>query len=162
MQFIGGLALLWIAVKLLAGDKEEVKCEGASNFWGAIRVIIVADAIMSLDNVLAVAGIAQGNIPLLLFGLALSIPLVVFGSQMFLKVMDRFPVMIYAGSAILGCTAGEMVASDSILGVYFHSYALFIKVVFTAGVLGMGYWLKSRHTEQPVAEPVAETQRVSI
>lgn len=152
MQFAGGLALLWIAVKLLAGEKEETKCKEASSFWEAIRIIMIADAIMSLDNVLAVAGIAHGNIPLLLFGLGLSIPLVVFGSQFFLKLMDRFPVLVYGGAAILGWTSAEMVASDAKMGVFLHEYALILKVVFTAGVIGVGYWLKSRHVAE--AQPV--------
>jgi YjbE family integral membrane protein len=158
MQFFGGIALLWIAVKLLAGEKEdEANVKQASSFWEAIRVIMIADAIMSLDNVLAVAGIAQGNIPLLLFGLGLSIPLVVFGSQFFLKLMDRFPVLIYVGAAILGWTAGEMVASDGSLGVFLHEYTLIIKVAFTVGVIGLGQWLKSRQA----AVPADETEKAS-
>lgn len=156
MQFFGGLALLWIAVKLLVGEKEEAKCKEASSFWEAIRIIIIADAIMSLDNVLAVAGIAHGNIPLLLFGLGMSIPLVVFGSQFFLKLMDRFPILVYLGAAILGATSAEMIAGDAIVGAYLHSYELILKIAFTFGVLAIGYWLKSRHAshEHEEVQPV--------
>lgn len=156
VQFFGGLALLWIAIKLLAGEKEETKCKEASSFWEAIRIIIIADAIMSLDNVLAVAGIAHGNIPLLLFGLGMSIPLVVFGSQFFLKLMDRFPILVYLGAAILGTTSAEMVASDAIIGTYLHSYELILKIAFTIGVIGIGYWLKSRHAHEEVRPVITE------
>ncbi|MDU4962514.1 MAG: TerC family protein [Sporomusaceae bacterium] len=159
MQFFGGVALLWIAIKLLAGEKEDTsKVKEASGFWEAIRIIMIADAIMSLDNVLAVAGIAQGNIPLLLFGLGLSIPLVVFGSQFFIKLMDRFPALIYAGAAILGWTAGAMVAGDGSLGVYLHDYTLAIKISLTVGVIGIGHWLKSRHA----VPSAAEAEKVSV
>lgn len=152
MQFLGGIALLYIAIKLLVGDKEETECKAASCFWEAIKIIIIADAIMSLDNVLAIAGIARGHIPLLLFGLALSIPLVVFGSQFFLKLMDKFPLLIYAGAAILGWTAGDMVVADAKIGVYFQGYAFVIKTVLALGVLAVGYWLKSRQTVAEKAE----------
>jgi YjbE family integral membrane protein len=90
LQFAGGLALLYIAVKLIADDKGEVKCKEAACLSEAIKIILVADVIMSLDNVLAIAGVAGGNWALLTFGLALSIPLVIFGSQLILKLMDRF------------------------------------------------------------------------
>jgi YjbE family integral membrane protein len=144
LQFAGGLALLYIAVKLIADDKGDVKCHEASCLSEAIKVILFADVIMSLDNVLAIAGVANGNWMLLGLGLAMSIPLVVFGSQLILNLMDRFPIIIYAGAAILGWTAAKMVIGDAAIGVMLTAYALPIEVALTAGVVAAGYWLKMR------------------
>ena len=144
LQFAGGLALIWIAVKLIADDKGDVKCHEAACLSEAIKVILFADVIMSLDNVLAIAGVANGNWMLLGLGLAMSIPLVVFGSQLILNLMDRFPIIIYAGAAILGWTAAKMVIADSAIGSMLAAYALPIEVVLTVGVVAMGYWLKMR------------------
>ncbi len=144
LQFAGGLALLYIAVKLIADDKGDVKCHEASCLSEAIKVILFADVIMSLDNVLAIAGVANGNWMLLGIGLAMSIPLVVFGSQLILNLMDRFPIIIYAGAAILGWTAAKMVIGDAAIGVMLTAYALPIEVALTAGVVAAGYWLKAR------------------
>lgn len=144
LQFIGGLALLWIAVKLIADDKGDMKCQEATCLTEAIKVILVADVIMSLDNVLAIAGVAGGNWMLLLFGLAMSIPLVVFGSQLILNLMDRYPVIIYIGAAVLGWTAAKMVVGDAALGQMLAAYSLIIEIVLTAGVVGVGYLLKRR------------------
>lgn len=153
LQFAGGLALLYIAVKLIADDKGEVKCQEASCLSEAIKVILVADVIMSLDNVLAIAGVAGGNWVLLGFGLAMSIPLVVFGSQLILKLMDRFPVIIYIGAAILGWTAAKMVVGDAAVGALLASYALVIEVVLTVGVVAAGYWFKTRRGAEPAEQP---------
>ncbi len=152
LQFVGGLALLYIAVKLIADDRGEVKCQEASCLSEAIKVILVADVIMSLDNVLAIAGVAAGNWLLLGLGLAMSIPLVVFGSQLILTLMDRFPVIIYIGAAVLGWTAAKMVIGDAAVGAALASFALIIEVAMTAGVVAAGYWLKSRRTVEPVGE----------
>lgn len=153
LQFAGGLALLYIAVKLIADDKGEVKCQEASCLSEAIKVILVADVIMSLDNVLAIAGVAAGNWLLLGLGLAMSIPLVVFGSQLILTLMDRFPVIIYIGAAVLGWTAAKMVIGDAAVGAALASFALVIEVAMTAGVVAAGYWLKSRRTVEPAEQP---------
>ncbi|MDT8899917.1 TerC family protein [Anaeroselena agilis] len=142
LQFAGGLALLYIAVKLIADDKGEVKCHEAACLSEAIKVILFADVIMSLDNVLAIAGVANGNWMLLGIGLAMSIPLVVFGSQLILSLMDRFPIIIYAGAAVLGWTAAKMVIGDAAIGAMLTAYALAIEVVLTVGVVAAGYWLK--------------------
>jgi len=144
LQFAGGLALLYIAVKLIADDKGEVKCKEAACLSEAIKIILVADVIMSLDNVLAIAGVAGGNWALLTFGLALSIPLVIFGSQLILKLMDRFPVIVYIGAAILGWTAAKMIVADAAIGAMLSSFALLIEIALTAGVVAVGYWLKNR------------------
>jgi YjbE family integral membrane protein len=144
LQFAGGLALLYIAVKLIADDKGEVKCHEASCLSEAIKIILVADVIMSLDNVLAIAGVAGGSWMLLGIGLAMSIPLVVFGSQLILRLMDRFPAIIYIGAAILGWTAAKMVAGDAAVGPLLASFALIIEIAMTAGVVAAGYWLKTR------------------
>jgi len=113
LKLVGGLALLWIGAKLMS-DEEEQHDHAAEpiGIGAAVRTILVADLVMSLDNVLAVAAAAQGNTVLLVVGLAVSIPLIVFGSTLILKVMDRFPVVIVAGAALLGWLASEMMLTD--------------------------------------------------
>lgn len=144
VQFAGGLALVYIAVNLLGDDHKEVACEEASSFWEAIKIIIFADLIMSLDNVLAIAGVADGHLGLLIFGLALSIPLVVFGSQLLMRLMDKYPIIIYLGAGILGWTAAKMMVADAVLGVWFKPYALALELIVTVAVLAIGYWRKSQ------------------
>ncbi|SMC82577.1 TerC family protein [Sporomusa malonica] len=142
VQFLGGVALVYIAVNLLGDEHKEVSCEGANSFRGAIKTIIFADLIMSLDNVLAIAGVADGHIGLLIFGLALSVPLVVFGSQLLMKLMDKYPIIIYIGAAILAWTAAKMMVADAVLGVWFKPYALLLEAGVTLFVLAFGYWRK--------------------
>lgn len=115
LKVIGGLLLLYIGVSLLLEDEDEEdggQSDGNGSMLAAIRTILVADLVMSLDNVLAVAAAAKGNVPLLVIGLGISIPLIIFGSTLLLKVMQRFPIIIMAGAALLGYLAGEMVLTD--------------------------------------------------
>ena len=116
LQIVGGCLLLWIGFQLLSGDDES---EGESKTYGslmaAVRTILIADLVMSLDNVIAVAAAAHGNVILLVLGLAISIPLVIFGSTLMIKLMDRFPVIIVLGAALIGWVGGETIASDAIL-----------------------------------------------
>jgi YjbE family integral membrane protein len=113
LKIVGAIALLWIGVKLLLPqDDGEHEIEGSANLWGAVRTVIVADFVMSLDNVIGVAGAAKGNLLLLIFGLVVSIPLVVAGSRIILKLIERFPVVVTFGGALLGWIAGELVATD--------------------------------------------------
>lgn len=119
LHVAGGLILIWIAYRLLRpvpsggqNQKEKKEINAASSLFGAIRTIIIADAMMGLDNVLAVAGAAQGDPLLVIFGLIVSIALLMFGSALILKLMDRFPWIIYLGSAILAFTAGRMLFSE--------------------------------------------------
>ena len=114
LKLIGGLLLLWIAIKLLLpeeGDGEGIK--PADHLWGAVKTIIVADLVMSLDNVIGVAGAAHGNLILLLFGLLVSIPLIVWSSQMIMHAMERWPAIVLIGAALLGYVAGEMMLTDN-------------------------------------------------
>ena len=118
LKIVGALLLLYIGISLLAEDDEgEDGLGGAGNgsLLNAVRTILVADLVMSLDNVLAVAAAAKGNVPLLVIGLAVSIPLIIFGSTLLLKVMERFPVIVTAGAALLGWLAGEMLLTDPAL-----------------------------------------------
>ncbi|WP_028401845.1 TerC family protein [Ectobacillus panaciterrae] len=115
LNFIGGLLLLWIAIKLLKGEDEgDVKAN--SNLIGAIKTIIIADLVMSLDNVVAVAGAANGNILLIILGLVFSIPLIIWGSQILMKIMEKSPIIIIIGAGLLGYTAGEMILKDKAVG----------------------------------------------
>ena len=113
LQIIGGLLLLWIGTQLLGGEDED-EGEGGekSGLWVAIRTILIADLVMSLDNVIAVAAAAKGNMVLLILGLAISIPLVIFGSKLMIKLMDRFPVIVTLGAALIGWVGGETIVSD--------------------------------------------------
>lgn len=126
LQVLGGLLLIWIAVKLVKGEGDEEKLNGGTSMLGAIKTIIVADLIMSLDNVVAIAGAAEGNLLLIVIGLAISIPLIIWGSQFLMKLMNRFPLIIWFGAGLLGYTAGEMTLADKAVGA-------FIESVFPAG-----------------------------
>jgi YjbE family integral membrane protein len=140
VTFAGGLLLVYIAIKLLIGDDENPHSEGGSSFISAVKTIITADAIMSLDNVLAIAGAVEGNIAGIIIGVIVSIPLVVFGSQLILKAMEKYPIISYAGAGILAWTAGEMIVGEPKLEyVLTRELQLLIPTVITMLVIGLGF-----------------------
>lgn len=168
LMLVGGLGLLWIAYKLLAdqGDKEH---DGpmASTFWGAMKTIVVADALMGVDNVLGVAGAAHGSFGLVVIGLLVSIPIVVFGSTMVLKLVERFPLIINIGAGVLAFTAAKMIVSEPLLDTIYggpaalpaagplHTTAQWATYALAiAGVLGAGWWVtrRSRQAAQATAD----------
>ena len=113
LQIIGGLLLLWIGSQLLGGEDEEEGESGENaGLWTAVRTILIADLVMSLDNVIAVAAAAKGSMVLLVLGLGISIPLVVFGSKVMIKLMDRFPIIVTLGAALIGWVGGETIVGD--------------------------------------------------
>lgn len=112
LKIIGSLLLLWIAITLLIDENDSDKLKSGDSMIDAIKTIIIADLIMSLDNVVAVAGSANGNILLIILGLSISIPLIIWGSQMLMLLMRRYPIIVTIGAALLGYTAGEMLMSD--------------------------------------------------
>ncbi len=148
LQIAGGLLLLYIGVQLLG---EEEDGEGESKEYGsmfaAVRTILIADLVMSLDNVIAVAAAAQGNTTLLILGLAISIPLVIFGSTLMIKLMERFPIIVMLGAALIGWVGGETIAGDVVLHdvvmatPWLHYAAAAVGAVF---VVLFGRWLQSR------------------
>ena len=143
LRFIGGLALVWIAWKLLVPkqDTGEVHAKPADSFWAAMKTIVIADAIMGLDNVLAVAGAAKGSFLLVVLGLLISVPIVVWGSTLILKWVDRFPVIVYIGAGVLAWTAAQMMLHEPLLAPYVDNlvrgvtYALVIGGVLLSGYL---------------------------
>src|SRR3954463_5938954 len=113
LKLVGGLALLVIAAKLLVPEEEdEDGVQSASHLWAAIQIVVVADIVMSLDNVIAVAAAANGSVPLLVLGLAISIPLIVAGAALIMALLTRLPVLVWLGAALLGWVAGEVIATD--------------------------------------------------
>jgi len=144
LQFLGGLLLVWIALQLLVeGDEEQAPQKAHEGLAAAVKTILVADVVMSLDNTLAIAAVAKGNWTLLVLGLALSVPLIVLGSTVIMRVMDRFPVVVYAGAGLIAWTAGEMVLSDGAIQPYLPlvlQHSLLLPAVLTVGVLGYGRW----------------------
>ncbi len=132
LKLAGAALLVWIGVKLLAPDDEDDhgNIEGSDRLWGAVKTVIVADLVMSVDNVIAIAGAAQGageshQMPLVVFGLLISIPIIVWGSQLVIKLMDRFPMIITLGGMLLGWIAGTMAVSDpGVVGYLPHTPAV--------------------------------------
>jgi YjbE family integral membrane protein len=112
IKLLGGLLLLWIAVKLARDERGKKPVTEQTSIWGAVRVIVIADAVMSLDNVVAIAAASKGSALLVLFGLGLSVPLIIFGSTLLLALINRFPVLVWAGAAMLGFIAGEMIGDE--------------------------------------------------
>lgn len=158
LQFIGGMLLVWIAIQLLVEEDEgEGEHHAHADLWSAVKTILIADVVMSLDNTLAIAGVAKGNWTLLITGLALSIPLIVVGSTLIMKIMDRFPIVVYIGAALIAWTAGEMMDSDKAVQPYlpgaFHD-TLLLPILLTVAVVGYGWWSnrKSGRTAHDVLE----------
>ena len=150
LKLVGAILLLWIGIKLILPEDEEhgegsIKAD--TRLFGAIKTIIVADFVMSLDNVLGVAAVAHGNVWLLVFGLLVSIPMIAWSSQLVLKLIDRYPFIIYAGGALLGYVAGEMLVTEALFkelveaNHYLHWLVPALCAVF---VLAMGWWLAMR------------------
>ena len=169
LMLVGGLGLLWIAYKLLTdtdGDGHEEA--GATTFWGAMKTIVIADALMGIDNVLGVAGASKGAFDLVVLGLLISIPIVIFGSTLVLKLVERFPIIIQLGAAVLAYTAAHMVTNEALLDAYLDGDDMVHKeiraVIYVSaivGVLGLG-WLASRKRAKErleQAEMEAETAR---
>jgi len=147
LMLVGGLGLVWIAYKLLV-DTGGTDHEGpvATTFWGAMKTIVVADALMGIDNVLGVAGAAHGAFDLVVIGLLVSVPIVVFGSTLVLKLVERFPLIVHAGAAVLAFTAARMIVGEPLLDELFDSAAArwIIYVTAVAGVLASGWWVTRR------------------
>ncbi len=124
LMLVGGLGLMWIAYKLICNDDSEAHDDvGAVTFWGAMKTIVVADALMGIDNVLGVAGAASGSFELVALGLMISIPIVVFGSQLVLKLVERWPLIITAGGIVLAVTSAQMVCKEELITDVFDSNA---------------------------------------
>ncbi|MCW5650950.1 MAG: TerC family protein [Ramlibacter sp.] len=116
LQIVGGLLLLWIGVQLLGEEDDgEGEAKEHGNLLAAVRTILIADLVMSLDNVIAVAAAAKGSMVLLVLGLAISIPLVIFGSTLMIRLMERFPIIVTLGAALIGWVGGETIVSDNVL-----------------------------------------------
>ena len=164
LKVVGALMLLWIGVKLILPEQEHdasnVKAD--THLWGAVRTIIIADFIMSVDNVLGVAAAAHGNILLLAIGLLVSIPLVAWSSQLVLKLIDRFPYIIYLGGGLLGYVAGEMVTSDKTVARYLESLSALphwvIPAAGAAGVMAVGWLLALRKAAAAKAIDLVDEQ----
>lgn len=148
LMLVGGAGLVWIAYKLLAPEASGPSHEPtATTFLGAMKTIVVADALMGVDNVLGVAGAAKGNIDLVVIGLLISVPIVVFGSTLVLKLVERLPSIMYLGAGVLAYTAAHMIVSEPLLDAVFDPSAA-IRVathaLLIAGVLGAGWWATQR------------------
>jgi YjbE family integral membrane protein len=150
LQLIGAALLLWIGIKLIAeeeGDGDEI--EASDRLMSAVKTVIVADLVMSLDNVIGVAGAAKGSLALLIFGLVISIPLVVLGAQIIMKIIERFPVLVIAGGGLLGYIAGEIAVTDSAIKDWIAARAPELHwIAPVAGivvVVAFGVWLSRRH-----------------
>ena len=120
LKLVGGLALLVVATKLLVPELAHNQIGTAGNLWQAVRLIVVADVVMSLDNVIAIAAAADGSISLLVFGLIVSIPLIIAGAALIMAVLDRLPILVWAGAALLGWIAGHVIATDIAVEPYLH------------------------------------------
>lgn len=151
LQIAGGLLLLWIGVQLLSDEEDgEGEVKGTGTLMAAVRTILIADLVMSMDNVIAVAAAAKGDMVLLILGLAISIPLVIFGSTLMIKLMERFPIIVTVGAALIGWVGGETIAGDVALkGVLAGAPWLHYGAAAAGAVLvvGLGRMLQKRHSK---------------
>ena len=151
LKLIGSVLLLWIGVKLLVPEDDDPGVTASDNMMIAIRTILIADLVMSLDNVIGVAAAAGGSVVLLVAGLAISIPIVIFGATLLVKIMDRFPIIVVIGAGLIGFVAGEMAWEDVALTVWTSPYPASVKyvpaVIFAILVVVLGRWLARRAQE---------------
>ena len=153
LMLVGGLGLLWIADRLLLPSSEsDPHGPATSTFLGAMKTIVVADALMGIDNVLGVAGAAHGNIGLVVIGLLISVPIVVWGSTLVLRWVERFPIITYAGAGVLAYTAAHMIVAEPLLDAVFDpnvAARVATYVVLIVAVLGAGRWSAHRASSPP-------------
>ena len=158
LMLLGGALLVWIALKLLTDHKDESEhVNAADSFWGAMKTIVIADAVMGLDNVLAVAGAAHGSFLLVVLGLLISVPIMIWGSQLILRFVERYPSIIYIGGGVLALTAASMIVHEPVLKEFVAANAWFSPLVYTlviGGVLGGGYWMNASVARRNVADRV--------
>jgi len=165
LKVVGALLLLWVGVKLLVPEDDgHGKIDGGASVWAAVKTIIVADFVMSLDNVIAIAGAAQGADPdhqigLVVFGLVVSVPIIIWGSTLVLKLIDRFPVVVTFGAALLGWIAGGMLVTDVVVVEHFGEVSGGVKLAAEAIgallVVALGRWAASRKIARAAAQPPA-------
>ena len=163
---LGGTLLIWIAYKLIIDNEgdEAHKLKPGASFWAAMNTIIVADALMGLDNVLAVAGAAQGSFALVVFGLLISIPIVIWGSQLILKIVERYAVIVYIGAGVLAWTAVKMVTSEPLLAPFVAANPLFVQLAYTVvvgGVLITGFLVNHREVRRQISAHLVQLPRFS-
>jgi YjbE family integral membrane protein len=141
LKLLGGIALLIIAAKLLVPEDENDEITAGTTLWQAVRIVVIADIIMSLDNVIAVAAAANGQISLLVLGLAISIPMIIAGAALIMMVLDRFPVLIWIGAMLLGWIAGDVIVSDPVDQKLFHNLLDgHISIEATSAILGASHF----------------------
>lgn len=154
LKLAGGILLLWIAVQLLTGDEEgDESVKSSDRLLYAVRTVALADMVMSLDNVLAIAAVAKGNYALLIFGLVISIPLIVAGASLIMSLLGRLPILVWAGAALLGWVAGQMLIDDPWLvgrlgAETAHSLELPVEIIAAVFVLAVGFLLRRRAQQQ--------------
>jgi YjbE family integral membrane protein len=156
LKLVGAALLLWIGVGLLKGEDGDDDLEGSSNLISAVKTIIVADIVMSLDNVVGVAAAAKGDLLLLIIGLGVSIPLIIFGSAIILKLMTRFPIIITLGAGLLGWVAGEMALTDPVVTDFVsqrHALHSVVPAFGAVAVVLVGKWLLTRQQPQAANQP---------
>jgi len=150
LKIIGGLLLVWIGIKLIAEEESEGghDVQASDRMLSAIRTVIIADLVMSIDNVLGVAAAAKGSLLLLIFGLVVSVPLVIGGAQLIMRLIERFPILIVAGGGLLGFVAGELIVEDSAVIDWVHTHAHWLSwgapIIGIAAVVGPAKWLQGR------------------
>ena len=148
LKLLGSVFLIWIGIQLLNSEEGDGEIESSENLSTAIRTILMADLVMSLDNVLGVAAAAHGNFTLLIIGLGISIPLVIFGANMLLKLMERFPIIITLGAALLGYVSGEMAVTDPAVmnwvDLHFHALHAIVPITCAALILVVGKFLGAK------------------
>ena len=157
---VGGLGLVWVAYRLLTpqGGSGEAHQPVTATFLGAMKTIVIADALMGIDNVLGVAGAAKGSFDLVIIGLLISVPIVVWGSTLVLKLVERFPVIIYIGAGVLAYTAAHMIVSEPLLDAVFDPSLLnrvLVHAVLVIGVLGAGWYAARRPCAKVTADEEA-------
>ncbi len=157
LKLIGALLLFWIAIQLLVENSEEKDIKESTSIWGAVRVIAIADLVMSLDNVIAIAAAAGGNWTLIIIGLGISIPLIVFGAQLVIMMIERWPWMVWIGAALLGWVAGELIADEQVLKPFLAQFNQSLvhygfAAIGAAIVLAIAYYLKARHAKHETDE----------
>lgn len=157
LHLVGGVLLVWIAYNLLTEENDHGDVKASTSFWAAIRTVIIADALMGLDNVLAIAGASHGNMLLVIIGLLISVPVVMWGSTMIIKWIDRYPIIVTIGSGVLAWTAAKMIVGEGFLkGIFTNGFITYgFEILVIAGVILAGK-MTMKKKKKKIAHPAEE------